>query len=121
MKRQVLICVFLSLILILLVIAFIKMRNEDRLPRNETELSLKTAETETEDAIEISQEHTNYKFYIEEDEGRLTVYETATKTIYLETAIELYHLPEQIRLNLENGIYFETEEELYDFLESYSS
>lgn len=121
MKRQVLICVFLSLILILLVVAFIKMRNEDKLPRNETEFSHILAETETEEAKEISQDAINYKYYVEEDEGRLTVYETTTKNIYMETAIEVYHLPELIRINLQNGIYFETEEELYDFLESYSS
>ena len=121
MKRQVLICVFLSLILILLVIAFIKMRNADKLPGNETELSHILAETETEEAKEISQEYTNYKYYVKDDDGRLTVYETKTKNIYMETAIEVYHLPESIRTNLQNGIYFETEEELYDFLESYSS
>lgn len=121
MKRQIIVCVFLSLILIVLVFVFVKMRNDNKLPKNGTELSFITAETETEDMVEILQDNVNFKYYIIEEEGRLTVYEVETKEIFLETAIETELLPEQIQRSLETGIYFETEGDLFDFLESYSS
>ncbi len=122
MKRQILICVFLSFVLILLVFVFVKMRNEDKLPKSETELSRLTAETDTEDnAVESANEFTNYKYLVIEEDGRLTVYITATKEIFMETDIQIKLLTEQLQENLRNGIYFETERDLFDFLESYSS
>lgn len=121
MKRQIRICVFLSIILIFLVFIFVGMRKTGRLPKKETKSSQINVETETNDAVEISQEFTNYEYFIIEEHGRLTVYETNTDIIFLETAIETELLPEQIQKNLRNGIYFETEKDLFDFLESYSS
>lgn len=122
MKRQILICVFVSLVLILLVVAFVKMRNEDKQPKKEGKTGQITTEMETEDnVIEISKEFTNYKYFVVEEDGRLTVYETATKEIFMETDIQIRTLTEQLQKNLRNGIYFETEEDLFDFLESYSS
>lgn len=111
----------MSCILLLLVFVFAKMRKEDELPKADTEFGQITTETDTNDAVEIVLEYTNYKYFIIEEHGRLTVYDTATKTIFLETAIDTELLPEQIQKNLHNGIYFETEEDLFDFLESYSS
>ena len=39
----------------------------------------------------------------------------------METAIELDVLPLEIQEKIDSGIFFQTEQELYDFLESYSS
>jgi len=75
----------------------------------------------TEDSITISQEYTNYIYYIKEQEGRVVVYSIKNKDLYMETGIETFTLPSVIQEKLEEGIFFETEEKLYDFLESYSS
>ena len=123
MKRQIIICVFVSLILILMVLLFVIFRNDNKMPENETQSSQITTEISTKEdvAIEISQELTNYKYFVIEEDGRLTVYETASKKIFLETDIQTWLLTEQLQKNLSNGIYFETEKDLFDFLESYSS
>lgn len=63
----------------------------------------------------------NYAYVIYEKDGVLMVYEKDGKTEYFETNIRVRDLEEKILENLQKGIYFETEEELYDFLESYSS
>lgn len=63
----------------------------------------------------------NYAYVIYEKDGVLMVYEKDGKTEYFETNIRVRDLEEKMLENLQKGIYFETEEELYDFLESYSS
>lgn len=63
----------------------------------------------------------NYAYVIYEKDGVLMVYEKDGKTEYFETNIRVRDLEEKMLENLQKGIYFETEEALYDFLESYSS
>lgn len=63
----------------------------------------------------------NYVYVIYEKDGVLMVYEKDGKTEYFETNIRVRDLEEKMLENLQKGIYFQTEEELYDFLESYSS
>jgi len=63
----------------------------------------------------------NYAYVIYEKDGVLMVYEKDGRTEYFETNIRVRDLEENMLENLKTGIYFETEEELYDFLESYSS
>ncbi len=116
MKRQIGISVFLSLLLVTLSLIYIKINNETKPKENEI-----ATETESEKTIEISQEYTVYMFYAKEEYGKLVIYHVNNQEIYMETGIEIATLPEEIRQNLDTGIYFETEKELYDFLESYSS
>ena len=72
-------------------------------------------------SLEISQEYISYEFYVKDDNGRLVVYETKTQNIYAQTAIQTKMLPLEIQQELQAGIYFKSETELYNFLESYSS
>ena len=120
MKRQIIICVCLLFLLILIVFAFVKMGTRDELPDNETETEQETTENNRAEVTEITKE-TGYKYRIVEEEGRLTVYETKYKTVFLETAIKALYLPEEIQEDLIDGIYFETDKDMFDFLESYSS
>ena len=62
-----------------------------------------------------------YIYVIRVKDGVLMVYEKDGRTEYFETNIRVRDLEEKIVENLKKGIYFRTEEELYDFLESYSS
>ncbi len=117
MKRQMSISIFLAIFVVLLTFIYIKFNND----MNPKTGDLQNQTEDNTNSITISQEYITYKFYVVEEDGRLVVYETKTQRIYAETGIETYTLPDEIRQNLETGIYFESEAELYDFLESYSS
>ena len=117
MKRQMSISIFLAILVIALTWIYIKYRNDIRQENLQTE---QIQQNNEENSISISQEYTTYKFYIKEEDGRLVVYDI-NQQLYAQTAIEIYTLPDEILEELETGIFFQTEEELYDFLESYSS
>ena len=72
-------------------------------------------------SVETNKELTYFKYMIYQDGERLTVYESDSTTIYMQTDIMVDQLPEDVREQLDLGIGIQTEEELYDFLESYSS
>lgn len=54
-------------------------------------------------------------------DGYLQVYILETGDFYMETSIVYRLLPEQVQAQIDAGKYFETEEELFGFLENYSS
>ena len=60
-------------------------------------------------------------FYMIAKDNKLIVYYQDMETVFLTTDIPLDVLPEQVSLEVLQKTYFETEEELYNFLESYSS
>lgn len=72
-------------------------------------------------SVETNKEVTYYKYIIYQDGERLTVYESDSLTVFMETDILVDELPEDMREQLKLGVGISTEEELYDFLESYSS
>ena len=72
-------------------------------------------------SVETNKEVTYYKYMIYQDGERLTVYESDSITVFMETDILVDELPENMREQLKLGVGISTEEELYDFLESYSS
>ena len=72
-------------------------------------------------SVETNKEVTYYKYIIYQDGERLTVYESDSVTVFMETDILVEDLPEDMREQLNLGVGICTEEELYDFLESYSS
>ena len=119
MKRQISISIFFAIFLILLVWLYIKFYNENKV--NENELSTEVKIVKEEDAITISEEYHLYEFYIKDENGKVVVYQTKNQEFYMETGISTYILPLVIRERIMSGIFFETEAELYDFLESYSS
>lgn len=118
MKRQMSVSIFLAILLIVLSWLYIKYSNETEQKENvihtENEIS-------KEESITISQEYISYPFYIKELDGRLVVYESKNHKIFMETSIEIMTLPKELCEKLESGIYFQSEAELYNFLESYSS
>ena len=60
-------------------------------------------------------------YYLMEVNGYVVVYLSDRKTIYEYTDINCENLPELIREELTHGKYIESPEELYGFLENYSS
>ena len=118
MKRQMSVSIFLAILLITLTWLYIKFSNEtvpkDNKFQTENDIS-------KDESITISQEYISSLFYIKEYDGRLVVYESKNHTIFMETSIEIITLPKEIIDKLDTGIFFQSEAQLYDFLESYSS
>lgn len=61
------------------------------------------------------------KFIILSEQNYVTVYRNDTENIYLYTDIRLDDLPPEVQQEVIRQKYVESEEELYNFLESYSS
>ena len=60
-------------------------------------------------------------FYLYEKNGYVVVYENDKKTPYEYTDIFYEELPELLKQEIKNGKYIKNEEELYGFLENYTS
>lgn len=60
-------------------------------------------------------------YYLMEVNGYIVVYLSDRKTAYEYTDIPYDELPDRIRKEIRNGKYIENTEELYGFLENYSS
>lgn len=63
----------------------------------------------------------NYCYYLLEKNGYVVVYLSDKETIYEYTSIDVETLPETVQNEVKNGKYIEDMEELYGFLENYSS
>lgn len=122
MKRQISICIFLSIIVIFLAFLYIKFNNETGRGKREPISFESTTETEdNEPFVSSGNNYVTYYFYAVEEDGRISIYDVKSQTLYMETGIEVDVLPLEIQQKLESKIFFETEGELFDFLESYSS
>ena len=119
MKRQISISIFLAILVIILALLYVKFFNDTK--QNENGVLTEENQNQKEEALTISQTYVYYPYYLKEEYGRLVVYEAKTQTIYAQTGIETEYLPVEIQEDLKSGIFFESEEELYNFLESYSS
>lgn len=62
-----------------------------------------------------------YEYILLEEEGYVAVYHTDKKTLYASTDIQIQELPEELQKEIKEGKYIGSEEQLYSFLESYSS
>ena len=60
-------------------------------------------------------------FVIREEDGYLNVYFGEEDALYMYTGIAYQGLPEELKKEISNGKTFDTLEDLYRFLESYSS
>ena len=74
------------------------------------------------EAIEVSDQRSlDERFLIKEEDGYLVIYDRVSMKRYDETTIQLYDLPIRLQELVADGLYFVDEEELYAFLENYSS
>lgn len=94
-----------------------------------TEEEIEEAEEETEETMqspiekigeEEFEENTGI-YYLMACDGMVCVYHEDMKTLYLATGILLDQLPDDVRQEILDKKYIKNEEELYNFLESYSS
>ncbi len=75
-------------------------------------------EPQTTETMDEAKPH-GYRVKVED--GFLTVYDTTTGEIYGYTDIEYSSLNDELQNKIVQGLYFETQKELYDFLENYTS
>ncbi len=61
------------------------------------------------------------QFYLDVQMGRIVVYQTEDDTLYAYTELKFAELPEKLQREILAGKYIETVEELYHFLETYST
>ena len=67
------------------------------------------------------QAETEYTYYLIEEFGYVNIYNADQETIYEYTEISIGDLPEELQQEICTGKGVVTEQELYDFLENYSS
>ena len=60
-------------------------------------------------------------YTLTERDGKLAVYDNATGEMYLETEIEISKLPKEEQEKIRAGIETESIDEVYNYLESYTS
>lgn len=117
---------FLSIVLIIALFITSVWQYSYRLARQKTEARIEAAkemekyqseETVTADGHALKEDC----FYLKEVNGYVVVFLSDNKTAYEYTDILCEELPESIRQELVNGKYIENQEELYGFLENYSS
>lgn len=124
MKKTIGICLFTVILAICGFGSVMIWNNRSERRQNQAELSdatEATIESELPEIAESMQIQETYRYLLVEEDGVLIVYEKDGKTILLETNIRLDGLDEETRRKLVEGIWITDEEELYDFLESYSS
>ncbi len=80
-----------------------------------------TKDSEESSEVEISNMDVPYEYVIVEEEGYLTVYMKDLKTVYMYTDISYGELSDDLQQEISKGKKFSTLEELYNFLENYSS
>ena len=72
--------------------------------------------------VVIRQTRTSYEtYYLTEEEGKVQVYKGDKETLYEPTEIAVDQLPENLQKEIQTGKYLDSEEDLYNFLENYSS
>lgn len=121
MKRTLSICILLLLALACVIIFLLSINYVfERGEHGAEDLAIETEEKGSE-ALESNLELDAYQYILVEEDGQIIVYKSDNTTLYLETGIRIEDLPEEERNRIESGIRFENEQELFDFLESYSS
>lgn len=123
MKKTVSICILCVLALVILAGVFetIHRKEKNSVPEKEDIAQEQTTEETTEEILSSMQVQIAFSYVMVEEEGYLVVYERDMQQIFLETRIPFSRLNEDLQEEVSAGKKFETQEEVYDFLENYSS
>ncbi|WP_075719727.1 hypothetical protein [Roseburia sp. 499] len=87
----------------------------------EENIQLSQIEKKVQDVKESLNVVEPYEYILLEEKGYVAVYHTDRKTLYASTDILVSELPEELQKEIEEGKYISSEEQLYNFLENYSS
>ncbi len=92
----------------------LKQQNETLLTQWETQ----EKENELEESLNVVEP---YQYLLLAEDGYVAVYHADGKTFFSSTDILLIKLPEDLQAEIQEGKYITSEEQLYNFLENYSS
>ena len=95
-----------------------KLTAQKEKPAEQTEDGVKT---DTAQAAESALIQENYEYVIVAEDGYLSVYRADLKTKYMDTDISVKELDDAAKKAVQTGKKIENTEELYSFLENYSS
>ncbi len=95
-------------------IAMLKQQNETLLTQREAQ----EEENELEESLNVVEP---YQYVLLAEDGYVTVYHADGKTFFSSTDIQIMKLPEDLQEEIQEGKYITSEEQLYNFLENYSS
>ena len=128
MKKTTSICLFTGMIFLLLILTVYLLFTQQNAGAGKKDISAATeeilAENDTAENIRTTESIAIYELYtyvIKQKDGILVVYQSDGVTEFFETNIRVRDLDEGMIKKLENGIFFSNDQELYAFLESYSS
>lgn len=128
MKKTTSICLFTGMIFLLLILTVYLLFTQQNAGAGKKDISAATeeilAENDTAENIRTTESiaiYEPYAYVIKQKDGILVVYQSDGVTEFFETNIRVRDLDEGMIKKLENGIFFSNDQELYAFLESYSS
>ncbi len=120
MKKKISICFFAGILLLcLLSVLLIDVYWDNKEKERAEQLVVQTEQTE--ELFESMAVVSNAAYYLEIQDGYVVVLESDHTTVYFETNIRYQMLPEEVKKQITEGVSFQNEAELFDFLESYSS
>ena len=90
---------------------------ETEMPQTEKENETVTAEPDTTDVVAEE----TYEYVLVDHNNYVAVYQLPERTIYEYTDVIMDVLPEETKEEIRRGKYLRNEEELYNFLENYTS
>ncbi len=128
MKKTTSICLFTGMIFLLLILTVYLLFTQQNAGAEKKDISAATeeilAENDTAENIRTTESiaiYEPYTYVIKQKDGILVVYQSDGVTEFFETNIRVRDLDEEMIKKSENGIFFSNDQELYAFLESYSS
>ena len=130
MKKSISICIFIAVLAWLIAGLVLLFREPEKTEpplvvaeaeqKQEARMPMVTEETE-EQLQESMAAPLGAAYLIKEQDGKVVVYQADGTTIYLETDIRCDELDLWLQEQVAVGMWFETDRELFDFLENYSS
>lgn len=124
MSRRRSICFLCAMVAIVLLAVVTYVLNDKPSQENETQMDnkeLTQSVTMPEVDVETMQEKEAYRFVVRIEEQQLAVYDDMSGEFLFCSGISCEDLPLEVQQEAENGLFFTNEDELYDFLENYSS
>lgn len=124
MKRKISICMIVITVIVVAAVLINNYREEPEAPievGHDYSYSSETTEEQPEELVPVNAARVAYAYILRAYNGRVAVYRPDSDEIYMETSILVESLPAEVFEDLKDGIGFQDEAGLFDFLESYSS
>jgi len=122
MKQKYSICIFVAVLLVVSgLLVWFGTTDQGGSNEEQTKTQEEWQESTEENAIYSGKTQESYAYIIFDVDGHLLVYYSDNTTVFFDTGILSHSLSEEMRKQLTYGIRFADEDELYEFLENYSS